>query len=310
MKGLITKATGSWFMAKVGDREIEVRLRGKLREQKSKSTSPVVVGDWVEISGNENELVVEMVQPRKNCIVRRSNKLSKQHQVIAANIDLAALVIAPYQPRTPQGFIDRFLTVAMTYQVPVVILVNKKDLKDRKTDEYRQYLMEVYDDLGYDIRNVSFLDLDDIAAIKNIFQNKIVLISGNSGVGKSTLVNALQPGLNQKIGKISKSYHKGQHTTTFAQMFCLENDIQIIDTPGIKDFGLIFLEANLLTQYFIEIQHFSQSCKFHNCTHRSEPNCAVIEALEEGMINENRYFNYVMMLEELLEYEKEHWKHN
>lgn len=308
MEALITKATGSWFTAKVGDKEYMVRLRGKLRELQSKSTSPVVVGDYVIISGADDEKVVEEILPRKNCIVRKSNKLSKQHQLIAANIDLAALVIAPYQPRTPQGFIDRFLAVAMAYQVPAVLLLNKKDLHQQKTETYREYLMETYDDLGYDIKNVSFLDSTDIQEIRDLFEDKTVLLSGNSGVGKSTLANALDPTVKQKIGNISTSYHKGQHTTTFAQMFCLNENIRIIDTPGIKDFGLIFLESAQLNHYFVEINHFSKECKFNNCTHRMEPNCAVMLAVEEGLINENRYLNYVTMFEELVEGEKESWK--
>jgi len=190
------------------------------------------------------------------------------------------LVVSPATPYTPQGFIDRFLVTAEAYHIPVIILINKKDIDKKKANSHRETLLNLYSKIGYKTLNVSFFEQEDIDQIKTEISNKTVLISGNSGVGKSTLINQLDPSLNQKIGKISKSYNKGQHTTTFAQMFVLNNNIRIIDTPGIKDFGIVNMDKNQVSHFFPEMRDLLHQCKFSNCLHVNEPKCAVIEVLQ------------------------------
>jgi ribosome biogenesis GTPase len=298
MKGIVSKSTGSWYKVLIDGQEVDARLRGKLRTKDLKSTNPIVVGDEVLLEKENNEYVIADYTERTNCIVRRSNKLSKQYQLIAANIDLALLVVSPSNPFTPQGFIDRFLVSAESYHIPVYLVVNKKDVSTKKADKYREYLLNLYADIGYKTLNVSFLDDHDIACIHQLIAGKTILISGNSGVGKSTLINALDPNIQQKTGDISSSYFKGKHTTTFAQMFVID-DFRIIDTPGIKDFGITGLDPQHVSHYFPEMRSALHSCKFNNCIHVNEPKCEVLRLLSEGKINENRYFNYISILEEL-----------
>ncbi len=299
MKGIVSKSTGSWYKVLLDDKEVDARLRGVLRTRNLKSTNPVVVGDIVNLDFIDDEYLIKDIEERHNCIVRKSNKLSKQHQLIAANLDLALLVVSPATPYTPQGFIDRFLVTAEAYHIPVIILINKKDIDKKKANSHRETLLNLYSKIGYKTLNVSFFEQEDIDQIKTEISNKTVLISGNSGVGKSTLINQLDPSLNQKIGKISKSYNKGQHTTTFAQMFVLNNNIRIIDTPGIKDFGIVNMDKNQVSHFFPEMRDLLHQCKFSNCLHVNEPKCAVIEALQEEKIEETRYLSYLSILEEL-----------
>lgn len=301
MKGIVSKSTGSWYKVIVDGLEVDARLRGKIRMRDLKSTNPVTVGDVVTLTLKDEEYVIDDILDRHNCIVRKSNKLSKQYQLIAANIDKAFLIITPGNPYTPMGFIDRYLVTAEAYHIPVKILINKKDLNKKKINAYRQELFDLYSSIGYECESVSFQDPEDIERLKNDMQGKTSLFSGNSGVGKSTLINALLPSADQKIGKISSSYHKGMHTTTFAQMFMMNEDSFIIDTPGIKDFGLIGMEKEHLSHYFIEMQPLLQNCRFNNCLHLDEPDCKVTEALENGEIHPNRYINYMTMLEEIQE---------
>lgn len=298
MKGIVSKSTGSWYKVLIDGQEVDARLRGKLRTKDLKSTNPIVVGDEVVLEKENDEYLIADYTERKNCIVRRSNKLSKQFQLIAANIDVALLVVSPTNPFTPQGFIDRFLVSAESYHIPVYILLNKKDVSTKKADVYRQYLLDLYSQIGYKTLNVSFLDSEDIATIHELIRGKTILISGNSGVGKSTLINALDPTIQQKIGDISSSYFKGKHTTTFAQMFMID-DFRIIDTPGIKDFGITGMDPQHVSHFFPEMSSVLEHCKFNNCIHVNEPHCQVIKLLQEGEINENRYFNYISILEEL-----------
>lgn len=299
MEGIVSKSTGSWYKVLVDDREVDARLRGILRTRELKSTNPVVVGDRVIMEVENGEYFIKDIGERHNCIVRKSNKLSKQFQLIAANIDLAILIASPASPFTPQGFLDRFLVTAEAYQIPVHILLNKKDINTKKAERHRQELLSLYTSIGYTIENVSFLDEQDIVSIQEIVQGKSVLLSGNSGVGKSTLINQLIPGVDQKTGKISKSYHKGKHTTTFAQMFVGPNQTRLIDTPGIKDFGIVHLEKELISHYFPEMKRVLDGCKFRNCIHVEEPECMVLDALQKGIIPESRYLSYLSILGEI-----------
>lgn len=299
MKGIVTKSTGSWYRVLLDGKEVEARLRGKIRTLEIKSTNPVVVGDEVTLEYDGEEYAISAISDRFNCIVRKSNKLSKQFQLIAANIDHAFLIASPAKPHTPQGFIDRFLATAEAYHIPVSIFLNKKDLDTRKANSHREMLMDLYPSIGYDIYNVSFLDEDDIVSIKELVAGKCVLLAGNSGVGKSTLINALLPGSNQKVSAISTSYGKGRHTTTFAQMFLGENKTRIIDTPGIKDFGMVYTEPNQVSHYFPEMKGLLSQCKFNNCLHAEEPECRIIEAVERGEIPVTRYVNYLGILAEV-----------
>lgn len=299
MKGIVTKSTGSWYRVLLDGKEVEARLRGKIRTLEIKSTNPVVVGDEVTLEYIAQEYAISAISERHNCIVRKSNKLSKQYQLIAANIDQAFLIASPAKPHTPQGFIDRFLATSEAYHIPVSIFLNKKDLDSRKANTHRKMLLELYPKIGYAIHNVSFFDPNDIAIIKTLVAQKSVLLAGNSGVGKSTLINALLPGSNQKVNTISASYDKGRHTTTFAQMFLGENNTRIIDTPGIKDFGMVHTEPNQVSHYFPEMKSLLSQCKFNNCLHTEEPECRVIQAVERGEIAVTRYVNYLGILEEV-----------
>jgi ribosome biogenesis GTPase len=299
MRGIVTKSTGSWYKVLVDGEEVDARLRGKIRTLNLKSTNPVVVGDSVILDNDGEEYLIKEIEERQNCIVRKSNKLSKQFQIIAANIDRAFLIVSPAKPHTPQGFIDRFLATAEAYHIPVTILLNKKDLDSKKALLHRNHLMELYPSVGYDIFNVSFLDAEDVSFIEQLIGNQCVLLAGNSGVGKSTLINAIHPNSNQKVSEISSSYHKGRHTTTFAQMFLGEQGSKIIDTPGIKDFGMVQTEPNQVSHYFPEMRSRLAQCKYSNCLHTEEPDCQILKAVENQEIAVTRYVNYLSILEEV-----------
>lgn len=301
MKGLVSKSTGSWYKVFLNNEEVDARLRGKIRTQELKSTNPVTVGDIVDLEYDGEDYTIKDIQERKNCIVRKSNKLSKQYQLIAANIDIAFLIITPGEPYTPKGFIDRYLVTAEAYHIPVHLLINKKDRESTKFNAYRQELLDQYTYIGYPCTSVSFHDQANVEQIKEWMKGKTCLLSGNSGVGKSTLINAIIPSVVQKTGDISSSYHKGKHTTTFAQMFRWGKDSFIIDTPGIKDFGLVDLDKFMLSHYFPEMKAVLENCKFNNCLHIEEPKCAVTAALDEGTIPVDRYLSYLNMLEEIEE---------
>ena len=299
MQGIVTKSTGSWYKVLINGEEVDARLRGKIRTLNLKSTNPVVVGDVVILDHDGDEYLIKEIEDRQNCIVRKSNKLSKQYQIIAANIDRAFLIVSPAKPHTPQGFIDRFLATAEAYHIPVTILLNKSDLDSKKAVLHREHLMELYPSIGYEIQNVSFLDSDDISQIQKSIGSQCVLLAGNSGVGKSTLINAILPDSNQKVSAISSSYHKGRHTTTFAQMFLGEHGSKIIDTPGIKDFGMVQTKPNQVSHYFPEMRSRLSGCKYSNCLHTEEPDCQILKAVENQEIAVTRYVNYLSILEEV-----------
>lgn len=299
MQGIVTKSTGSWYKVLIDGKEYDARLRGKIRTLKLKSTNPVVVGDIVNLDNDGEQFLIKAIEERQNCIVRKSNKLSKQFQIIAANIDRAFLIVSPAKPHTPQGFIDRFLATAEAYHIPVTLLLNKKDLDTKKALLHRHHLMELYPNVGYEIYNVSFLDTEDVELVSQLVGNQCVLLAGNSGVGKSTLINALLPNSNQKVSEISSSYHKGKHTTTFAQMFLGKHGCKIIDTPGIKDFGMVQTEPNQVSHYFPEMRSRLSKCKYSNCLHTEEPDCQIIKAVERQEIAVTRYVNYLSILEEV-----------
>lgn len=299
MRGLVTKSTGSWYLLRTEKGEhLEARLAGKIRLEGRRSTNPVVVGDWVEyeMEPNENKGVIQQIEPRKNYIIRRSLNLSKQTHILAANIDQAILVATLFMPRTSTGFIDRFLVTCEAYTIPVSIVFNKRDLLNDELVEIQQSLMDIYTNIGYHCISVSAMNTDDLLQIKNLLKGKTTLVAGHSGVGKSTLINAMQPHYQLKTGEISSVHLKGKHTTTFTELFELDFGGFVIDSPGIKELGLVEMKREEVGHYFPEIRERMNDCKFNNCTHENEPHCAVKAAVETGEINEERYINYLKMM--------------
>lgn len=299
MQAIITKSTGSWFSALTADkRKIECRLRGNLRLNDSKSTNPVAVGDHVilEFSTTGDALITEILD-RKNYIVRKSVNLSKQTHVIAANIDLAIVIATLAEPRTSTGFIDRFLCTAEAYEIPAMVVFNKIDILEEEEKNTMEDLMKTYIAIGYKSLAVSAVERTNLNLLKKEMQGKVNLVSGHSGTGKSTLINALDPTLNLKTGAISATHLKGKHTTTFAEMFELQFGGFVIDTPGIKEFGLTGMENHELSHYFPEMLQRLSQCKFYNCTHVKEPGCVVKTAVETGEIALSRYKSYLSILE-------------
>ena len=296
MNGVVIKATGKRYTVKTADGEIvQCRLKGKFRIQGIKSTNPIVVGDKVELEQESELWMIVKLHERKNNILRKSVNLSKQTHIIAANIDQAILMITLDSPVTTTGFIDRFLVSANAYGVEVILLLNKIDLLDDTMQKNKNNLQEVYEKIGYKFFAFSVLN-DDLSAIKTLMKDKVNMISGHSGVGKSTLINKLQPNLNIDTKQVSDTHKQGQHTTTFSELHDLDFGASIIDTPGIRGFGLVELTPNEIGNYFPEFFAIKQKCKYHNCIHKNEPDCAVKTALGNGEIAESRYKNYLNML--------------
>ena len=294
MRGLVIKNTGSWYTVRTDDDQLlDCKVKGNFRIKGIRSTNPVAVGDRVMV---DNGWITE-IEDRRNYIIRKSINLSKQSHIIAANVDQALLVITVSRPQTSTTFIDRFLASAEAYRVPVVLVFNKTDLLDVDERHYQEAMVNLYQTIGYECRQISAETGDGVESLQPLLEGKITLLSGNSGVGKSTLINRLVPGASLRTAEISDAHNTGQHTTTFSEMIGLGKG-WLIDTPGIKGFGTFDMEPEEITSYFKEIFRFAKDCRFSNCTHTHEPGCAVLKALEDHYIAQSRYQSYLSMLDD------------
>ena len=314
MKGLVIRNTGSWYVVRTDDGQLfDCKVKGNFRLKGIRSTNPVAVGDRVEIKGQgtgsmgqEEVFYITEIEDRRNYIIRKASNLSKQSHIIAANVDQAALVITVSHPETSTTFIDRFLASAEAYRVPVVLVFNKTDIYTEDELRYLQAITALYESLGYTCRHCSASTGEGIEAIRQTFEGKTTLLSGNSGVGKSTLINRLIPDANLRTAEISDAHNTGMHTTTFSEMYTLPSlttnllplTSYIIDTPGIKGFGTFDMERSEVSHYFREIFRIGQECRFADCTHTNEPGCAVLQAVEEHRIAQSRFTSYLSMLED------------
>lgn len=299
IRGIVVKSTGSWYTVDTEKAKVACRLKGKFRIKNIKSTNPVAVGDVVffEYEKGKDTGVIVKIENRKNYIIRKSVNLSKQVHIIAANIDIAFLLVTLDYPKTYTGFIDRFLATAEAYNITSVLVFNKIDLYTEELENEKENLQNIYQKIGYTCIDVSALQNTNINSIKEMMQGKVSVLSGHSGAGKSTLINAIEPSFNLKTGDISQHHKQGQHTTTFAEMYSLSFGGYIIDTPGIKGFGVVDFEDNEITDYFPEFFKLKGKCKFNNCLHLNEPHCAIKKAVETGEISESRYLSYLQILE-------------
>lgn len=299
MEGIVVKSTGSWVLVRLPDGTcMECKLKGQFRLQDIKHTNPVAIGDRVIVEwqiSDSHGLITEILK-RNNYIIRKATKLSKLSHIIAANIDHAFLIVTLARPRTSNGFIDRFLVTAEGYHIPASLIFNKTDIYDKDLQAQSEFLSGIYEKAGYSTYQVSALTSHNVSLIRNLLQDRVSLFAGHSGAGKSALITAIEPGLNLRVGNISKTHLKGMHTTTFAEMFELSNGGFIIDTPGIKEFGLIDFEKSEIPRCFPEMDRLLNLCQYSNCTHLHEPGCAVKSALEKGEISSLRYNSYLSML--------------
>lgn len=302
--GVVLRATGSLYEVLLGERTVSCRIRGRLRLKGVRSTNPVVVGDIVRCERDETgETVIADIEPRRNYIIRRASNLSKESHIIAANLDQALLVATLFSPETAPEFIDRFLVTCEAYKVPVTILLAKADLA-RTAPEAMAAFHDTYERAGYRVIDVSATEVEGVDAVRDLLRGRTTLLSGNSGVGKSTLVAAVERTAEVRTAEISRSHHKGRHTTTFSTMYPLSEGGYIIDTPGIKGFGLIDIDDAELAHYFPEMMRWLPECRYYNCSHTHEPHCAVIEAVERGDIALSRYESYLKILDEDDKYRK------
>lgn len=310
MKGTVIKSTGSWYEVKAENGAvIKCRMRGvfKLDEAKEKDSNPVAVGDKVVIEKGDGDdtWVIGTIEPRENYIVRASPRHKGARQIIAANLDQLLLVVTMANPRTSTGFIDRFLMTAEAYHIPTILIFNKQDMLNAKTEKIQRHIAGIYQKIGYKTLFVSALKGEHIDEVRAILKDKTSLLGGHSGTGKSTLLNAIQPGLEIKTENVSKVTGKGMHTTTFAEMHFISSGGRIIDTPGVREFGILDFKPEEISHYFIEMRGVLNNCKFNNCMHENEPGCAVRKAYEEGKISEERYVNYLTILSDY----KANYKH-
>ncbi|MBQ4483869.1 MAG: ribosome small subunit-dependent GTPase A [Prevotella sp.] len=308
MTGLVIKNTGSWYTVLTDDGQtVDCKIKGNFRLKGIRSTNPVAVGDRVAITFTEGQeennasrssfAFISAIEDRRNYIIRKSSNLSKQSHILAANVDQAFLVVTVTFPETSTTFIDRFLASAEAYSVPVVLVFNKIDRLDDENKAVLEAMMRLYEAIGYECRAISAETGEGVEALRPLLQGKITLLSGNSGVGKSTLINRLIPDAKLRTAEISDAHNTGMHTTTFSEMLRTDGGF-LIDTPGIKGFGTFDMEPEELTSYFREIFHFSEECKFSNCTHTHEPGCAVLKALDDHLIAPSRYQSYLSMMED------------
>lgn len=298
MKGLVTKSTGSWYQVQGDDGvSYDCRIKGKFRTKGIKTTNPIAVGDRVdfELELSEQTGVITHLEPRRNYIIRRSVNLSKQTQILGANLDQAVLVVTLASPPTSLGFIDRFLVTAEAYSIPAVLIFNKLDLFSEEGKLILAEYKAIYERIGYPCYDVSALEGTHIDILEVVLKDKVTLVSGHSGVGKSTLINRIVPGVQLRTGQISDWSDKGKHTTTFAEMIDLPFGGKLIDTPGIRELGIVDIEQDELSHYFPEMRGYLNKCRFNNCRHINEPGCVVMEAVEYGDIEPSRYESYLSM---------------
>lgn len=300
MKGLVVKNTGSWYVVKMNDDTlVNCKIKGTFRLKGIRTTNPVAVGDVVDVAIKDGASYIVGIEPRRNYIIRRASNLSKESQILAANIDQALLIVTLKEPITNTTFIDRFLATAEAYNVPATIVINKVDLLcDEYEQEYLDGVRNLYETVGYKVIKMNALVGEGLEELREILQGKTTLLSGNSGVGKSSIINLLLPGLNLKTGNVSETHHTGMHTTTFSEMFELPEGGCVIDTPGVKGFGTIDFDKSEVAHYFKEIFKMSADCRYNNCTHTHEPGCAVLDAIENHYISRSRYQSYLSILED------------
>lgn len=298
-KGFVVKSTGSWYLVRLADGEIvECRIRGRFRMGGIRTTNPVAVGDVVTVETGTEGSVITAIEPRRNYIIRRSTNLSKESHIIASNVDQAMLIVTVNHPETSTVFIDRFLASAEAYNIPAVLVFNKLDIYDEEDRALAEGLMIIYRRVGYTCHIVSANTGENMEPVRQLLSGKTTVLSGLSGVGKSTFINCVEPGLHLKTAAISDAHDAGRHTTTFAEMFSLAGGGYVIDTPGVRSFGTVDMKREEISHFFPEIFACAKECRFSDCTHTHEPGCAVRAAVETGDVSESRYASYLSMLEE------------